>query len=75
MVGDIEAIDVAIVDLQENGLVFKIVKELQDYLSCKVKFSGGKKQAWLGQPHLIENLKKKFGEPIKNCNVIKHQAC
>ena len=34
---------------------------LQDYLSCKIKFSDKKKHAWLGQPHLINNLENKFG--------------
>ena len=33
---------------------------LQDYLSCKIKISNDKKGAWLGQPHLIKNLKSEF---------------
>ena len=37
---------------------------LQDYLSCEIKFSKYKKRAWLWQPHLIKNIKKKFGELI-----------
>ena len=56
MIGNVEAIDGAITSLKENRLVLKIVEGLQDYLSCKIKFSMDKKRAWLGQPHLIENL-------------------
>ena len=37
------------------------MERLQDYLSCKIKFSNNKKHAWLGQPHLIKNLENKFG--------------
>ena len=34
---------------------------LQNYLSCKIKFSDDKKHTWLGQPHIIKNLENKFG--------------
>ena len=61
MIGNIATIDDAIEALKNNGLVLKIVEGLQDYLSCKIKFSNYKKHAWLGQPHLIKNLEKKFG--------------
>ena len=61
MTGDIEAIDNTITALKENWLVLKVVEGLQDFLSCKVKLSVDKKRACLGQPHLIENLEKKFG--------------
>ena len=50
----------------KNGLVLKIVEVLQEYLSCKIEFSAGKKRALLGQPHLIKNLDKKFGEHVKS---------
>ena len=65
MVGNIEAIDEASTAFKENRLVLKIVDGLQDYLSCDVRFSGTKKQAWLGQPHLIKNLKKVCGTSQK----------
>ena len=71
MVGDVEAIDQLIAALKENKLVLKIMKGLQDYLSCEVKFSGKKKWAWLGQPHLIKNLEEKFGDQSKKIKVIK----
>ena len=44
MIGDIEAINKAIMDLKENELVLKIMEGLSDYLSCKVKFSRDKKR-------------------------------
>ena len=46
--------------LKNKGLMLKIVEGLQDYLSCKNKFSNHKKCSWLGQPHLIKNLESKF---------------
>ena len=66
MMGDDKAIADAMTALKENGLVLKIVGGLQDFLSCKVKFSVNKNRAWLGQPHLIEIIEKKFGYQIKN---------
>ena len=54
MVGNIEVIDDAI-----TAII--LWYWLQDYLSCKIKFSMDKKRAWLGQLHLIKNLDKKFG--------------
>ena len=62
MVGNVEAIDDAITALKNNGLELKVMEGLQDYLSCKIKFSNDKKSAWLGQPHLIKKLVKKFGK-------------
>ena len=49
--GDMAAIDDSITALKTNGLGLKIVEGLQDYLSCKVKFSNNKKV--LGQDSLI----------------------
>ena len=62
MIWNIEAIEDTIAALKENGLVLKILEGIQDYQSCEVKFSTDKKRAWLGQPHLIKNLVKKFDE-------------
>ena len=35
-----------------------VTNDTSDYLSCEVIFSVDRKKAWLGQPHLIKNLKK-----------------
>ena len=56
MIGDIATIDGAIEALKNKGLALKIVEGLQNYLSCKIKFSDDKKCAWLEQPHLIKKL-------------------
>ena len=42
----------------------KIENDLHDYLSCEIQFSPDNKKAWLGQPHLIGNLEKKFGSQV-----------
>ena len=44
MKGDIATIDDAIEPLKNKGLVLKIVEGLQNYLSCKIKFSDDKKR-------------------------------
>ena len=43
------AIDDSISALKNNMLILKVMEGLQDYLSCKIKFSKDKKRAWLGQ--------------------------
>ena len=60
--GDIEAIDEAIVALQGNRLVLKIVEGLQDNFLCEMRFLTAKKKASLGQPYLIKSFKKKFSD-------------
>ena len=64
MVGDIATINDAIEVLKNKRLMWKIVEGLQKYPFCKIKFSNDMKQAWLGQPHLIKNLEKKFGRLV-----------
>ena len=46
MIGDIATINDAIEALKSKGLVLKIMEGMQDYLSCKIKFSKDKKRAW-----------------------------
>ena len=50
IIGDNKIIDEAITALKQN----------------EVKFLVDKKRAWFGQLHLIEYLKKKFGDWVKN---------
>ena len=66
MIGHLSAIDAAIKDLKQHGLVLKVEDDFHDYLSCEIVFSEGRKKAWLGQPHLISNLEQKFGDMVKN---------
>jgi hypothetical protein len=65
IVGKEASVDKVIKELEENGLVLKVETSLHDYLSCDVNFSQDRKQAWLGQPHLISNLERTFGEEVK----------
>ena len=64
MIGDSTTIDDAILALKNKGLLLKIMEGLQDYLSWKIKILNDRKHAWLGQPHLIKNLKSKFGKLV-----------
>ena len=64
MVSKVEAIDNATSTLKNNGLSLKVMEGLQDYLSCKIKFSKDKKRSWPRQPHLTKNFEKKCGEHI-----------
>ena len=65
LVGHPNAINEVIQDLRNGGLVLKVEDDLKDYLSCEIDFSANKSSAWLGQPHLIKNLKNTFGERVK----------
>ena len=65
LVGHPAAIEDTIKKMRKNGLILKVEGDLKDYLSCKIKIFKDKKKAWLGQPHLISNQKKTFGEQIK----------
>ena len=51
---------------KNKGLVLNIMKGLQDYLSCKIKLLEDKMRAWLGQPHLIKNMEKKFCKLVQD---------
>ena len=62
IVGDNKVIDETITAPKENGLVLKIVKKLQDYLSFREKSFMDEKMTNLGQPHLIKSLEEKFGD-------------
>ena len=64
LIGDLPAIQEAIQELKEKGLVLKVDDNLNDYLSCDIRFSEEKNRAWIGQPHLIANLQDKFGDKV-----------
>jgi len=52
-------------EVKKYGMDVKIEEGLQDYLSCNIILSKDKKRAWIGQPHLIKKIKKKFGQRIE----------
>ncbi len=64
LIGTEEAIEDTISHLKAKGLVMKETDDLKDYLSCQILFSNDGQSAWVGQPHLISNLQKKFGDRV-----------
>jgi len=48
-----------------------VYDNLDDYLSCEIRFSDDGRMAWLGQTHLISKLQKKFGEQVKSLRTYK----
>jgi len=65
-IGHRAALKEFVVLLKENGLVIKVSEGLSDYLSCSIAVSKDGKKAWIGQPHLVKKLEKKFGEMVAN---------
>ena len=55
--GTTEMIDETVKGIIKWGLQVKVEDNLTDYLSCRVIFDKTREMAWLGQPHLINNLK------------------
>lgn len=70
-VGHEEAIQDTITKIIANGFDVKVEDDLTDYLSCNILFNKNKTKAWLGQPHLIKNLEKKYGEAVKSLQAYK----
>jgi hypothetical protein len=64
--GNEGAINDSIKGIVKNGLNVTIKDDLEDYLSCKIRFNKMRTKAWLGQPHLIKKRKKKFGDLVKH---------
>ena len=65
IIGHPEAVDDTIDQLRKNNLMLKVEDNLHDYLSCEIVLSDDRTKAWLGQPHLISNLEKKYGEEVR----------
>ena len=53
-------------ELKAAGLTVKVEKNLNDYLSCEIRINADLTKAWIGQPHLIQNLQDKFGDIVKD---------
>ena len=65
IVGTTKALDRVERELRKKFVV-KIETDANDYLGCEFIMSKDKKKAWLGQPHIVKSLEKKFGEMVKN---------
>jgi hypothetical protein len=74
-VGHKEAIQDTITKIIADGFDVKVEDDLTDYLSCNILFNKNKTKAWLGQPHLIKNLEKKYGEAVKSLKHTRLQEC
>jgi hypothetical protein len=64
--GKEENIRIVTEDLSKH-FKLKIQNDLEDYLSCEIKF--GKGNCWIGQPHLIKKIEKNFGKLVENLQV------
>ena len=64
IVGHPDAVEDTIEQLKKNGFVVKVEDDLRDYLSCEIRFNSDRTKAWLGQPHLLANLERKFGKDV-----------
>ena len=58
------AIEDAIEGMRKHGFTLKVQDDIRDYLSCDIKFKADKTMAWLGQPHLIKDLRTKFSTQL-----------
>ena len=65
IIGHPEAVDDTIDQLRKNNLMLKVENNLHDYISCEIVLSDDRTKEWLGQPHLISNLEKKYGEEVQ----------
>lgn len=63
-VGHEAAINDTIKKIVASGFEVKVEESLADYLSCNILSNKDKTRAWLGQPHLIKSLEKKFVDAV-----------
>jgi hypothetical protein len=74
-VGHEEAINEIIELIKKHGLKIKVQDKLTDYLSCNILFNQNNKSiAWLGQPHLIKNIERKFGSSVETLHTYQMPA-
>mgnify|MGYP006197636723 FL=1 len=64
LIGSKEAIDVATKEISDAFKV-KIEDQMEDYLGCEFKLNQEGTKGWLGQPHVVRTLEKKFGDLVK----------
>jgi hypothetical protein len=69
--GHEEAILETIELMKESGFGVTVEDDLTDYLSCNIVFNKERTKAWLGQPHLIKNLEKKYGQLVAKSTIFK----
>ena len=70
MVRDEEALNETINYIQSTFKV-KIYDNNSDYLGCEFIVSSDNKRGWLGQPHVVKSLDKKFGQLVQDVSPTK----
>jgi hypothetical protein len=68
IIGDDLNINEVIEELKGYNFALKVEDHLTDYLSCQIITNFDNKALFIMQPHLLENLKVKFGDEIVNLN-------
>ena len=71
LIGDSDAIEDAVKDLEAEGFKLKIEGTLEDCLSCEITFNEDETVGWIHQPHLITKLEKHFGDLVKDMQIHK----
>jgi Reverse transcriptase (RNA-dependent DNA polymerase) len=66
VIGTESKIQQFILDIQQKGFKIKVEDKPSNYLSCEIVFDKFKRNAWLGQPHLLKKMEKSFGPLIKS---------
>ena len=54
-----------VADLMKEEFKIKSEPKMNDFLGCDIIREKGKDECWLLQPHLIDKLRKNFGEMVK----------
>ena len=63
-VGHTKALEKLIEEVPKYGLQITVERKLTDYLSCEIVMSDDRKQAWIGQPHMVNKLTKTFKDEV-----------
>jgi hypothetical protein len=66
MIGKRDKIDELVVELKTSGFNLKVENNLTNDLSCQLIEIAESKEILILQPHLINNLKAKFGDEVKS---------
>jgi hypothetical protein len=64
-IGDAAAIKATVEEIPTHGLNVTTTDKLDDYLSCEVILNKARDTAWVGQPHMVKKIVKKFGDAVK----------
>jgi len=64
VIGKENHISMLITDLKNGGFNLKVTQNLTDYLSCRVLENQSHNEILILQPHLINNLRDKFGHEV-----------